>query len=208
MSTLEIARSEYQKRMEQLNELLRLLDSEEIKSLVDLGLVTVNKDKLPKEREILQESFNIASRGISDSLFVYICDLVDYGKRYGFRQYTKVRIRDLEKHPNMEEPFNVSKYVGLLTGKEQFVYRNIEDNFKHFNSVIQLPYDYRIREAEGLYPNGTWPLYNEWYKVEGFREQFDALQDYYYRKLLESSWDEVEKEVKDKEVLKKVCLIK
>ncbi|MDE6292051.1 MAG: hypothetical protein K2L98_00045, partial [Bacilli bacterium] len=77
-----------------------------------------------------------------------------------------------------------------------------------FNSVIQLPYDYKITEAEGIHPDGSWPLCNEWYKVEGFKEQFEALQDYYYRSLLESPWSDVEKEVRDKEVLKKICLIK
>lgn len=208
MTTLEMARCEYQKRMEQLNELLSSLDSEEIKKLKEMGLITINTDKLPKERDILRESFNIASHGVSDSLFVYICDLVDYGKRYGFRQYTKVKVRNLEEKSNMEEPFNVSKYVGLLTGREKFVYRNIEDNFRCLNSVIQLPYDYKITEAKGLYPDGTWPLWKEWYEVEGFREQFEALQEYYYRRLLESSWNEVEDEIKNKEVLKKICLIK
>ncbi len=205
METLERAKFEYKKRMAKLNNLLNRLNNNEIKELERRGLITINRDKIPNETDIIYESFHTAiTQYCVDHIFVYVCDLVDNGYSWGTRQYTKFKIRDIEKNPTLEKPYNICKYIGLLTGSHAYTNKLLG----RYDSIIQLPYDYQIAKSTGLYYIGTWPLWSEGYNVEGFAEQFNALQDYYYKKLLESSWKEAEEAVKDKQLLKEICLKK
>lgn len=114
MNKLRDVRYEYAKKMEQLNKLLQRISSDEINSLVENGLVTINRDTLPKEEDIIRNIFNNLCINYKDSLLVYVCDLIRY-QNNNHKNYAQ--IRDIEQHPSLEEPFNTRKYIGLLTGK-------------------------------------------------------------------------------------------
>lgn len=213
MNVVQISRDKYHKRIEQQQQLLEMLNRDDIQKLEKMDLITINRDNITKEQEILHDSFYSTACNLpyySEGIYVYICDLQDRGERTFDRRYSNAKIRDDKESLPFESSCNVSVYIGLLTETRKFIYPKFYDSFQHFNTIIHLPYPYTITETHGSYPDyfyplGSWPLTYEFLKVDGFQEQFISLQEHFFRNLLEHSWEESVKEIEKQTVLQKVC---
>ena len=213
MNVVQMARNEYRKRIEQQKQVLEMLKSDSVQKLEKMGIITINSDNIPSEQEILHDSFfsTVFNRPYyNDGIYVYVCDLKDRGEKTNDRRYVNATIRNEETPLSFEGLSNVSVYIGLLTEKRHFIYPKFYDSFQHFNKIIHLPYPYTITETHGNFPDyfyslGSWSLTDELLNVDGFREQFMALQEYFFHSLLEFSWEESVKEIERQSVLQKVC---
>lgn len=213
MNVVQMARVEYHKRIKHQQQLLEILNSDEIQKLEKMGLITINRDNIPNESGILHDSFYstaVNNPYYNDGIYVYVCDLQDRGTRPIDRRYTNATIRNEGEPLSFGSPCNVGVYVGLVTEMRKFIYPKFYDSFQQFQTIIQLPYPYTITETQGSYPDytypiGSWPLTFEFLKVDGFQEQFMALQEHFFRNLLEHSWEESVKEINKPAVLQRVC---
>ncbi len=213
MTVLQMARDKYYERIEPQKQLLEMLNSDDIQKLEKMGIITINRGNIPNEKEILHDSFHSTFSNQlywSDRIYVYVCDLQDRGERIFDRRYTNATIRN-EGVPLSSEGFcKFSIYVGLVTEMRKFVHPYFYDSFQQSYIIIHLPYPYTITETHGTYPDyfyppDRWPFRNEHLKIDGFEEQFMALQEHFFRNLLEHSWEESENEIKKRAVLQKVC---
>lgn len=193
--------------------ILEILNNNDMQKLEKMGLITINKSNILMEPDILHDSFQSIMYKKwynGENIFVYVCDFKDQGIGTLDKRYTNATISNGFEALSNKGICNVKRYEGLLTEKSEFVSPLFWDSFKHFNTIIQLPYPYTITETQSVYPDytypyGTFPLKLERFKVEGFYEQFRALQEYFFRSLLEKTLDESVKEIKKQAVLKKVC---
>lgn len=213
MNVIQMAKDKYHERIEQQKQLLEMLNSDDIQKLEKMGIITINTDNIPNEEEILYDSFHFTASDQTDwneGIYVYVCDLQDKGETKIGRRYTNSTIRN-EGVPLSSEGFcKFSIYVGLLTERRKLIYPRYYDLFKKSNTIIHLPYPYTITETHVTYPDcfypaDSWPFRGEHLKIDGFQEQFMALQEHFSRNLLEHSWEESVNEIEKRAVLQKVC---